>query len=65
MAPGMARYHLDRVAACRRKLEEIHEARDEAIRIAWASGETYRDIAKAAGLSHQRIAQIVTKKRHT
>lgn len=57
---GMAMHHLRRVAACRKKLEEAQHNRDEAIREAWASGETQRDIAKYAGISHQRVQQIVT-----
>jgi len=60
---GMARHDLDRVAACSKKLEEAREDRDAAIRVAWASGETYRDIAQAAHLSHQRVAQIVVSGR--
>lgn len=56
---GMARHHLGRVAACAEKIKEVYENRDEAILEAWESGETYRDIAKAAGISHQRVAQIV------
>lgn len=33
--------------------------RDRAIRNAYQSGETLRAIAEAAGLSHQRVHQIV------
>lgn len=35
------------------------EARDDAIRAAHASGSSLRSIAKAAGLSHQRVHQII------
>lgn len=41
---------------------DLRQARDEfkaAIRAAVASGETYRDVARMAGISHQRIHQIV------
>lgn len=36
------------------------EARDQAIRNAWESGETVRAIATAAGLSPSRIHQVAT-----
>lgn len=55
----MARIDLQRVARCRRKLEAVYRERDEAIRAAVASGETHRDVAAVAGLSHQRVTQIV------
>jgi DNA-directed RNA polymerase specialized sigma subunit len=35
------------------------EKRDKAVRKAHAAGMTMRDIAKVAGISHQRVAQIV------
>ena len=54
----MARIDLRRVAKARRKLEAAIVERDEAIRAACASGETQRDVAKVAGLSQQRVAQI-------
>ena len=56
----MAMHHLRRVAACRRKIQEAMRDRDEAIREAYASGETQRDIAKYAGITHQRVQQIVS-----
>ena len=56
----MAMVHLRRVAACRQRLEEVRQARDDAIREAYANGETQRDIARYAGISHQRVQQIVT-----
>lgn len=59
----MARSHLRKVKECAEKMEEVREARDAAIREAWLSGEIYRDIAEAAGLSHQRVAQIVQRGR--
>lgn len=62
----MAMAHLRRVAACRDKLEEVRLNRDEAIIEAYMSGETQRDIARYAGISHQRVQQIVAAgKRHT
>lgn len=48
--------------ACKRVIDskdELHAA----IVAAHASGETYRDIAKAAGMSHQRVGQIVKQHR--
>ena len=55
----MARADLRRVFQARRKLEQAHKERDDAIRAAYASGETQGDIARIAGLSQQRVAQIV------
>lgn len=55
----VARADLRRVAKARRLLDEALDERDAAIRDAVASGETYRDVARMAGLSHQRVAQIV------
>ena len=61
---GMARHHLRRVAACAHKLEEAQHDRDQAIFEAWQSGETQRDIARYAGISHQRVQQIIAKARN-
>lgn len=59
----MAKADLRRVErACKRVIdarEELHAA----IVAAAASGETYRDIAEAAGMSHQRVGQIVKQHR--
>ena len=55
----MAQADLRRVASAARKLERVKGELREAIRLARESGETYRDIGKAAGLSHTRILQIV------
>ena len=58
----MAMHHLRRIKACREKMNEAREARDEAIREAWAQGETMRDISKYAGMSHQRVQQIIKRR---
>ena len=55
----MARIDLRRVAKARRKLEAATAERDSMIYAAYLSGETQRDIAKVAGLSQQRVSQIV------
>lgn len=55
----VARSDLRRVAACKRQMDESRAALRAAIRDAVNSGETYRDVARMAGLSHQRVAQIV------
>lgn len=56
--PPVAMADLRRVA---RAVERLDSAREEfvaAVMAARASGETLRDIAQFAGVSHQRIAQI-------
>jgi lambda repressor-like predicted transcriptional regulator len=47
-------------AQVRAKADAVRQ-RDEAIRAAWRNGHTLRDIATAAGLSYQRVAQIVRR----
>lgn len=55
----MARADLRRVErACQRVIDSRAEL-EAAIRAAHKSGETYRDIAKAADMSHQRVGQII------
>jgi hypothetical protein len=54
----MARADLRRVERAASKVEEARRDLREAILAARASGETFRDIADAAGLSHQRVHQI-------
>ena len=56
---NMAQADLRRVERCRQQLEDARAGLHQAIRDAVASGETYRDVAKLAGISHQRVAQIV------
>ena len=58
----MARIHLRRLMRARKKLEDARQERDNAIREAYASGETQKDIARIAGLSQQRVAQIVAER---
>lgn len=55
----MSQADLRRVAQQRRAIEKARLGMEAAIRDARASGETYRDIAEAAGLSYQRVWQIV------
>jgi DNA-directed RNA polymerase specialized sigma24 family protein len=55
----MARADMRRVSAARRQLRQTRDEFKAAIRAAVASGETYRDVARMAGISHQRVHQIV------
>lgn len=55
----MARSDMRRVAQARRNRETAQAEFEASIKAAVASGETYRDVARMAGLSHQRVAQIV------
>lgn len=66
--PSMARPDLRRVAKARRRLDACRQAVDDAqeelfaaIKAAVASGEAYRDVARMAGLTHQRVAQIIRR----
>lgn len=60
----MARIHLRRVAACRRELDKVRVALHEAIVAAVDSGEAQADVARFAGLSQQRVSQIVQDHRN-
>jgi Mor family transcriptional regulator len=55
----MARRHLEAVRRYAREIKAAETARNAAMVEAIDSGETYRDVAEAAGLSHQRVWQIV------
>ena len=57
----MAQSDLRRVERACEKLLEARRELEASIRDAVASGETYRDVAKRAGMSYQRVAQIVKK----
>lgn len=50
---------LESVRRATAKATAAADARDEAIRAAAAAGFSTRQIAEAAGLSHQRVHQIV------
>jgi len=43
------------------RAEDTAIVRDAAIVAAWRAGVSVRDIASAAGLSHQRVSQIVRR----
>ena len=57
----MARADLRRVERACQRVVDSREELEAAILAAHRSGETYRDIAQAAGISHQRVGQIVKK----
>lgn len=59
----MAQSDLRRVARAASELHRSQAGLVDAILAARASGETYRDIAEAAGLSHQRVWQLVNERR--
>ena len=59
MPEAMARSDLLRVERAAQKAAEARAELRQAIMLARASGETHADIARAAGLTRQRIAQIV------
>lgn len=55
----MAQSDLRRVGRACERLDAARKELRDSIRDAAASGETYRDIAVWARMSHQRVAQIV------
>lgn len=59
----MAQADLRRVRKAAEKIRSANEECRAAIVAARASGETLRDIAEAAGLSHQRVHQILSEQR--
>lgn len=60
---GMARKDLDRVTRLADLRVRVEEDLHKAIVAAHRSGETLRDIGEAAGMSHQRVWQIVNEAR--
>ena len=59
----MAQTDLRRVERSRAQLDRAREQWKLAILDAVASGETYKDVARHAGISHQRVGQIVNEAR--
>lgn len=59
----MAKADLKRVQRATEKLTSARAELEAAIRAAHLSGETYRDIAAACGMSHQRVWQVVNNPR--
>jgi hypothetical protein len=59
----VAKSDLRKVSLCAKRIEEARFNLIDAIIRARDSGESLRDIADAAGLSHQRIHQLVTVRR--
>lgn len=55
----VAQSDLRRVARCRDQVDAAVKEWRDAIVAAVASGETTRDVAERAGVSHQRVSQIV------
>ena len=62
-AVSVARADLRRVQRAAQRVRECRDELEASIVAASASGETYRDIAVAAGMSHQRVGQIVKEGR--
>lgn len=56
---GMSLGDLRKVAKARARLQQAEADLVEAIMLARAAGETLRDIGEYAGLSHQRVHEIV------
>ncbi len=54
----MSDYSLARAQKAVRNVAKAIEARDDAIRAAYAAGQTIRAIAEATGLSVSRVGQL-------
>lgn len=61
--PRMAKADLRRLERVARKRAAVNEEFRQAVLIAVASGETYADVGRAAGISPQRVGQIVEEAR--
>lgn len=60
---GVAERDLKRVQRAARKVDEARDELREAMLLARDSGETLEAIGRAAGLSRQRVAQIMDERR--
>lgn len=60
---GMAQSDLRRVERAARNAAKARDELRVAILLAHDAGETMSDIARAAGLSRQRVSQIVAERR--
>ena len=58
---GVAQRDLRRIGRATRDLDKAREELRTAILLARNAGETYDDIGRAAGLSRQRVQQIVSE----
>jgi transcriptional regulator with XRE-family HTH domain len=63
MPKDMAQSDLRRVERAARKRAETNRELRQAIMLARAAGETQADVARAAGLSTTRVAQIEREER--
>lgn len=61
--PDMAQADLRRVERAARRAAEAREELRVAMRLAHAAGETMSDIARVAGVSRQRVSQILAERR--
>jgi DNA-binding Lrp family transcriptional regulator len=57
----MAQADLKAVTNAARQIKKAERKLIERMQKARASGESFRDIAKAAGLSHQQVANMLRK----
>jgi predicted transcriptional regulator len=51
----------DQIAATKRELDALRKRRDTAVVKAAKLGMTHREIAKASGMTHQRVTQILNR----
>ena len=58
----MAKRDLLRIERAARDVDRARETLRDAIVTAHEAGETYEDIGRAAGLSRQRVSQIVNER---
>jgi hypothetical protein len=58
----MTQADLRRIERAKQRLDDAREEMFVSLLIARESGESLRDIAKAAGMSHQRVHQILRER---
>lgn len=59
----MAQSHLRKVASVRARLEKVTAELEQAILAAQDSGESLRDIAPYAGMTHTKVMELTRKAR--
>jgi DNA-directed RNA polymerase specialized sigma24 family protein len=60
-APALSDLHAQRLGAVRGALAEAHQAREDAITLAWLDGASLREIAGAVGMTHSGVSRLLAR----